>query len=284
MENDLLKISEMARLNHVSTQTLRLYDKLNLLTPEYQDKKTGYRYYKLDQCVKLDLIHALKSCRLSLEQIREIFNLRSEEVLVEILENQSRTLSEELYHLNVSRNNLGRIIKSLKAIRTMPAYGQVFYEYIPERRIDAQLTDYDFFSLGQEGYEQMLRHMQRYLHKNALPPSYFTNIGTLMEKDSFLSGNYSAKTAFILIDELYPDTESTRILPANMHLSIILDDTSLEKRFAKKLFREMTKRNMTPCGDYLCEVMTQLPLRGKGGLVYKIQIPVQPGQKKTANA
>ena len=38
-----LKIGEMAQLNHVSTQTLRLYDKYKLLEPDYQDPNTGYR-------------------------------------------------------------------------------------------------------------------------------------------------------------------------------------------------------------------------------------------------
>lgn len=51
-----LKIGEMAELNHVSTQTLRLYAKNKLLEPQYLDPDTGYRYYTLEQCAKLDLI------------------------------------------------------------------------------------------------------------------------------------------------------------------------------------------------------------------------------------
>ena len=63
--NTLLKIGEMAELNHISTQTLRLYSKNKLLEPQYMDAETGYRYYTWDQCAKLDLIRALKSCHLS---------------------------------------------------------------------------------------------------------------------------------------------------------------------------------------------------------------------------
>ena len=44
MKSSLLKIGEMAELNHVSTQTLRLYAKNRLLEPEYLDPETGYRY------------------------------------------------------------------------------------------------------------------------------------------------------------------------------------------------------------------------------------------------
>ena len=75
MRDSLFKIGEMAQMNHVSTQTLRLYARNKLLEPEYLDPETGYRYYTLDQCAKLDLIRALKSCRLSLDRIKEIFEL-----------------------------------------------------------------------------------------------------------------------------------------------------------------------------------------------------------------
>ena len=40
-----LSIGQMARLNHLTIQTLRLYDKLNLLKPAYVDADSGYRYY-----------------------------------------------------------------------------------------------------------------------------------------------------------------------------------------------------------------------------------------------
>jgi len=38
----------------------------------------------------------------------------------------------------------------------------VFFEYVPERKIDVQQTDFDFFAQGDAGYENMLRHMQDY--------------------------------------------------------------------------------------------------------------------------
>lgn len=127
MKNSLLKIGEMAELNHVSTQTLRLYAKNKLLEPEYLDPETGYRYYTLEQCAKLDLIRALKSCRLSLEQIKEIFSLSSEERLLQALEEQTGVLTEEIYNLSVSRNNLSRVQKNLQILNTLPPLGQVFF-------------------------------------------------------------------------------------------------------------------------------------------------------------
>ena len=275
MKNPLLKIGEMAELNHVSTQTLRLYAKNKLLEPEYLDPETGYRYYTLEQCAKLDLIRALKSCRLSLEQIKEIFLLSSEALLLQTLEEQTEVLTDEIYHLSVSRNNLIRVQKNLQILNTLPPFGQVFFEYAPERKIDVQKTEFDFFELGYEGYEKMLRHMQNYLHENHLPPSYFINVGTLMEKECFIQGTYSSHSAFIFVDDLYPEKNSVRTLPQNTYLSVASDNIALESIYAKHLYEEMKRYGMKPCGDYLCEVLTQLPVHQSKPLIYKIQIPVQ---------
>ena len=73
-----LKIGEFSRLMQVTVKTLRHYETKGLLMPYEVDEWTGYRYYTLEQCAKLDLIRALKSCRLPLEKIREIFELSSE--------------------------------------------------------------------------------------------------------------------------------------------------------------------------------------------------------------
>ena len=275
MKNSLLKIGEMAKLNHVSTQTLRLYAKNKLLEPEYLDPETGYRYYTLEQCAKLDLIRALKSCRLSLEQIEEIFSLSSEELLLQALEEQTGVLTNEIYHLSVSRNNLRRVQKNLQILNTLPPFGQVFFEFVLERKIDVQKTDFDFFELGHEGYEKMLRHMQNYLHENQLPPSYFINVGTVMEREYFIKGTYSSHSAFIFVDDLYPEKSSVRTLPQNTYMSVASDNIALESTYATHLYEEMRRNGMMPCGDYLCEVLTQFPVHQAKQLIYKIQVPVQ---------
>lgn len=275
MKDSLFQIGEMAKMNHISTQTLRLYAKNRLLVPEYQDKESGYRYYTLEQCAKLDLIRALKSCRLSLEQIKYILELPSAKLLLEALEEQTSVLTRELYQLSVGRNNLLRIQKNLQVLNSLPPFGEVFFEYIPERKIDLQQTDYDFFALGYKGYENMMLQMQNYLHKNQLPPSYFINVGTLMKKEDFINGTYTSHSAFIFVDELYPQTESLHTLPQDTYMAVASDDPSLESHYARKLYQEIQRQNMTPCGDYICEVLSQFPFNNSGKLIYKIQVPVR---------
>ena len=221
------------------------------------------------------MIRALKSCHLSLRKIREIFELSSEESLLQILDEQIGALSEEIYHSSVSRNNLLRIQKNLQTLNALPPFGQVFFEYVAERKLDVQQTEFDFFAQGYRGYENMLRYMQNYLHEKKLPPSYFINVGTLMDRENFMRGTYASQSAFIFVDDLYPDTGSLRTLPQNMYLSVVSDDPSLEAAYAGKLYAELQKQNLLPCGDYICEVLTQFPLNHSKQFIYKIQIPVR---------
>ena len=44
-KKEYLTISELAELNHISTDTLRYYDKIGLFKQEYVDEFTAYRYY-----------------------------------------------------------------------------------------------------------------------------------------------------------------------------------------------------------------------------------------------
>lgn len=269
------KIGEMAALNHVSTQTLRLYAKNKLLEPEYQDEKTGYRYYTLGQCARLDLIHALKSCRLSLGEIRRIFSLSSPEELAHILQEQGKKLEKEIYSLSVSRNNLERLHKNLQILNALPPFGQPYFEYQEERCIDVRHTDYDFFLEDYRGYEQMIREMQNYLFEKQLPPSYFVNIGTIVSQDNFDAERFTTSLAFVFVDELYPEREHLQVLPAGMYLSIASNDTNLEREYAHKLHEEMEHQGMCSMGDYVCEVLTQFPFQSNQKFVYKIQIPVR---------
>ena len=48
-------------LNQISEQTLRLYDKEELLLPVNRGEDNRYRYYDIKQCAVLDMIRRMKS-------------------------------------------------------------------------------------------------------------------------------------------------------------------------------------------------------------------------------
>ncbi|WP_272509083.1 MerR family DNA-binding transcriptional regulator [Clostridium ganghwense] len=45
---EYFSIGETAKINNVSIQALRLYDRMGLLKPAYVDPENNYRYYTID--------------------------------------------------------------------------------------------------------------------------------------------------------------------------------------------------------------------------------------------
>jgi len=148
MSENYLTIGQMAELNHVSTQTLRLYDRKGLLKPEYQDPQNGYRYYHIAQSDELDLIHTMKICGMTLEQIHKQLTQASQEDLHKSLIEQEKKLSKEIKQLTRSLYTIRRFTSNLSRLNSIPPIGKIIYEYLPERRIDTFTSDIDFFWKG----------------------------------------------------------------------------------------------------------------------------------------
>ena len=72
MKANLLPIGRMARINHVTVATLRLYDRMGLLKPAFIDPISGYRYYDIQQNARLDMIAYMKELGMSLKEIQGV--------------------------------------------------------------------------------------------------------------------------------------------------------------------------------------------------------------------
>lgn len=282
MGENYLTIGQMAELNHVSTQTLRLYDRKGLLKPEYQDPQNGYRYYHIAQSDELDLIHTMKICGMTLEEIQKQLTESSRKELYESLIEQEKKLSKEIYKLTRSLYTIRRFTSNLNLLNSLPPIGKIIYEYLPERRIDTFTSNIDFFEKGYSGYEEMIREFKSYMIENELPLSYFFNAGTLIEKDDFSKQKLKSNTVFIFVDDDYPESKTQRILPENMYITIYADDTSKEYQYANEIYSEIKKVGYEIAGEYLCEVILYTPYnkKEKKYMKYKLQVPVTHKNRK----
>ena len=61
-----LSITQLGKIKHITTETLRHYDRIGLFTPGYIDPDTRYRYYSLDQIEQIDTILELRDMGMSL--------------------------------------------------------------------------------------------------------------------------------------------------------------------------------------------------------------------------
>ena len=276
MDLQKLSIGQMAELNHVSEQTLRLYDKEGLLVPRCVDPVTGYRYYHITQSAKLDLIQNMKVYGMTLRQIRSFLDSNDPAALRALLAEQADNIEERIRQLRRSQSAITRTLDNYRRYEAMPRNGEIFLEYIPARRIFRYSCDVNYFDQDESGYEYMLRQMKTNLVANNMPLSYFTNIGTIIRREHLVPDALFSNEVFLFVDE-NDSSQAMETLPAASYLCLCSDEFSMEAENVRRLLDYMQTRGCKIAGDYICEVVVDFPMLdfNRRRMFYKAQIPVR---------
>ena len=276
MDLQKLSIGQMAELNHVSEQTLRLYDKEGLLVPRCVDPVTGYRYYHIIQSAKLDLIQNMKVYGMTLRQIRSFLDSNDPAALRALLSEQAASIEERIRQLRRSQSAITRTLDNYRRYEAMPRNGEIFLEYIPERRIFRYSCDVNYFDQDESGYEYMLRQMKTNLVANNMPLSYFTNIGTIIRREHLVPDALFSNEVFLFVDEDV-SSQAMETLPAASYLCLCSDEFSMEAANVRRLLDYVQTRGCEIAGDYICEVVVDFPMLDfdRRRMFYKAQIPVR---------
>lgn len=279
MNLQYLSIGQMAKLNHISEQTLRLYDKMDLLKPIHVNPDTGYRYYSIGQSATLDMIQYYKEIGIQLKQIKEHLNATNLQKMPEILQNRFDYIEAEIKKLKADQAAILRSINNFNRYMTLPQIGKIFYEYIPQRRICVYNTGANFFSYSYYDYEYYLRKFKDFLKENDFPFTYFSNVGTMMRHDHIIGGNpdFCSDEIFVFVNNDDKISLETETIPAGTYISMCCNEFEEEKEYAFQLFDEIKKNNYEILGDYLCEVVTEYPNieNGQREIFYKMQVRIQ---------
>lgn len=136
--DDLIKISEMAKMCGISRQTLILYDKNGLLKPAYVSE-TGYRYYSVDQLPYLRLICLLKSLGVTLAELNVFLHEASPddrpERAAELLDSRAAEIREQVARLRRQAAEVDQLGELLRHAPTRARNANVPYvEWIEERK------------------------------------------------------------------------------------------------------------------------------------------------------
>lgn len=277
MDKSHLTVGQMARINNVSEQTLRLYAKNGLLEPAHVDAVTGYRYYHITQCARLDLIQSMKLYGMTLKEIKKQLSNESLDNLHGILVRQLEVLDEKIYAMKLRRRAIERRLDNLERCRYLPKDEKPFLQYMPARYAYCYKTSLNYFeSLDMTGYESMLRELKTHLLNKDIPISDFCNVGTVLRKKNLVLRNFFSNEVFILLDGNSAEN-GAEALPRGLYYCICSDAFSREKLLACALLDEIKSKGYSIAGDYYCEVVMEISARPDtdGGIFYKIQIPVK---------
>ena len=276
MKEDHLSIGKMAKINHTTVPTLRLYDKLGILRPKYTDPQSLYRYYDIKQNSRFDMIQYMKELGMGLKEIKEILDREDIGMIESVLIKKREQNIENIEHLRMQRNAIDRTIEGIERYRRSPCSGMTAFEYIGKRRIYSMHTDLNFYDYDIDTYEVILKQLKEHLMRRGLPQIYYCNAGTLLSRENFLALRFVSDRIFVFVDEQFPLKEDTEVLENGMYACIYLDDFDREREYAKKLLGYCEQNGYAVSGDYICEVLMEYDIfdRGRRSMFLRLQVPV----------
>ena len=278
MENNLVSIGTMAKMNQLTVATLRLYDELGLLRPKYKDPDTGYRYYDIAQNARLDMIAYMKELGMSLTEIASVFQ-KEDIVLIEtILAEKNEQLHRQMRALRVQHDAVERAIASIERYRKSPAQGTIVLEYIDRRYVWGVPCARDFYQQGFRAFEQELSTLRKALMERGFTHAHSYNVGTSISGEDFSAGRFVPKDTFVFVG--YRDQSrlpETLVVDSGMYACIYLSSFDEELACAEKLRRHCMEQNWTVCGDYFCEIMTEFNVfdDDRRSMFLRLQVPVR---------
>ncbi len=116
----MIKIKEFAKLCQCSTQTLRYYDQVKLLSPIHVDRENNYRYYTKNQLFDYIKIKNLQLADFSISEIKSLLKSSDEEIYLafdqkisNLEERLAKTLKiKETYH--IENNIMEKLLQLIK--------------------------------------------------------------------------------------------------------------------------------------------------------------------------
>ncbi|WP_207736427.1 MerR family transcriptional regulator [Fusibacter ferrireducens] len=267
----------MARLNQVSEQTLRYYDKIKLLMPDTVDETNGYRYYSIGQSAYLDMIQYMKSLGMRLSDIKKQLELKDPSMIKSVLRKKSDQINTEIRALKQQQRAIERTLQCYQHYETSPPDGTIILEYIPERIIYCIDANINFYDYGIDVYEKMLRKLKESLISDNLPQIYFCNAGTILRQKKLQQHEFYSSEVFVVVDREFVADQLTSSIPENAYLCIYCDEFEKEKAYITRLLNKVEEEGYRIVGDYICEVIAEFPLleSKKRGMFFKLQIPIK---------
>lgn len=96
-------VGETAKAAHVTSETLRHYDRIGLVKPSKKDDSTYYRYYTEQDIVRINTVRALQQMDLPLQKIKEVLEFNNLEKIIAFLSEAEKKADEKIALLEYSK-------------------------------------------------------------------------------------------------------------------------------------------------------------------------------------
>ena len=272
-KKDLYQIGEVARLFHLSISLLRHYDKTGLVTPEYTDPDTGYRYYSLRQFECLNTIRYLRALDMPLEEIADFLHNRDTGRIQELLSKQLVQVHKKQQELAMIEHQIKNRLNQIQgALSAHP--GEIFLEKKAPLKLACMKKQ-----LNPENYLD-LEYSIREMEQGNSPASIFLGkVGVGLFYESLKAHRFKPYDfVFIILEEDDPIKGQVIHIPESTW-AVIRFHGSHEQApgFYEKLLSYFSEQGLTPKSFALEMTLIDYGLtHDQSQFITEIQIPLNP--------
>lgn len=201
-------IGDAAQQAHMTTETLRHYDRIGLVKPSKVNAHTKYRYYCAEDIVRLNTVHALQQMDLPLQEIKQVLAYDDLEKIVAFLEQAEQKADEKIIVLQQSKSKIQRARMDYeKKLHCRQVPEGIYTRIFPQRVIMlaqpvTKVTADDLW-----GY---LRHFYQ-----RLTPEQAEKFGFEDQAGVYWEGNVAR---YLAVCSRYGQAEGLKTLPAGVYL------------------------------------------------------------------
>ena len=117
---NLFPIGEVSKLFHISVSSLRHYEHIGLLTPEYISSDSGYRYYGTEQFEVLNTIRYLRALDMPLAEIEDFLKNKDISRIEEKLLQQKHAVLKKQQELQRIEQKINHRLNWLRDAQSVP--------------------------------------------------------------------------------------------------------------------------------------------------------------------
>ncbi|MBS5036988.1 MAG: MerR family transcriptional regulator [Fusobacterium sp.] len=265
------RIGEISRLYKISTDILRYYDKIGLMSPDFIGEN-GYRYYSKKQIWKLNNIRNLRNIGVGLEDIKEFLDERNINSANDIIEFQLEKVEDKIKKLTELKEELTSKLENIEFFKTFKDFNKPVLKFIPKRKF--LRSKGNFRQDWEIDFElKILNEKTEYDNDFILTNN---EIGATLSKENFFKGEYLTFSESFIINDVKGE-----IIPEGYFLTIVFKGKYDESyKYYNILKKYIEENNLIVTGDiheiYHIEIHIT---ENEDEFITEIQIPVAEQQK-----
>lgn len=235
-----ISITEMARLRNITTETLRHYDRIGLLKPDYLDKN-NVRYYSVFKYEQLETIKELQQLGLGLKEILAYLANRCISTSYSLLCQQQKICEEKIrYYQNLAKKITPKVSALSELKNSFPVLMKPELIYMDERTcLWTNVDIYDEISLS---YACMkLENHIKEQDELKLIPIYASDCyaGQFSIKNDHLE---KTRLLFIPNSNVHLNSENIAVLPAGKYLRLYSNNSFWQRTNVVECFKSYAQK------------------------------------------